>query len=335
MTLTDAATTGGRSRAQAAAQHARVAAGATEGRVTAFTAGLEASGKRPPDRSVPTRRPPAHPSRSHRARRCRVGHRRRLARAAQPPPGDRQCHLRRTRRPALARRGPPRRSPIDRRRRESPMTSPPTRIVDAHVHIWDPDRTDWYPYLSHPPPDGRRHAAGMFRRFHVSTYRAESACGTSKSSSTSPPPPVSPRSRRPSNSTAGPRPGWARRHRRRYATDGPMTEAVDLLDRQMAAPRFRGVRPMGANDGSVPEAGLLALQERNLVFEVMATLTSWPWPPPTWPPSGPDRRRRTHRLAPHRFRPGVDLGGPVSTHWPAWATTCCASSPAWPCPFSP
>ena len=42
VTLTDAATTGGRSRAQAVAQHARVAAGATEGRVTAFAASIEA-----------------------------------------------------------------------------------------------------------------------------------------------------------------------------------------------------------------------------------------------------------------------------------------------------
>jgi hypothetical protein len=42
VTLTDAVTTGGRSRAQASAQHARVAAGATEGRVTAFAASIEA-----------------------------------------------------------------------------------------------------------------------------------------------------------------------------------------------------------------------------------------------------------------------------------------------------
>ena len=43
VTLTDAATTGGRSRAQASAQLARAAAGATEGRVTAFAAAIEAS----------------------------------------------------------------------------------------------------------------------------------------------------------------------------------------------------------------------------------------------------------------------------------------------------
>jgi NAD(P)-dependent dehydrogenase (short-subunit alcohol dehydrogenase family) len=43
VTLTDAATSGGRSRAQASAQLARAAADATKGRVTAFAAGIEAS----------------------------------------------------------------------------------------------------------------------------------------------------------------------------------------------------------------------------------------------------------------------------------------------------
>ncbi len=41
VTLTDATTSEGRSRAQASVQQARVAAGATEGRVTAFAAGME------------------------------------------------------------------------------------------------------------------------------------------------------------------------------------------------------------------------------------------------------------------------------------------------------
>jgi NAD(P)-dependent dehydrogenase (short-subunit alcohol dehydrogenase family) len=43
VTLTDAATAGGRSRAQASAQFARIAAGSTEGRITAFAASIEAS----------------------------------------------------------------------------------------------------------------------------------------------------------------------------------------------------------------------------------------------------------------------------------------------------
>ncbi|MDR3650228.1 MAG: amidohydrolase family protein, partial [Acidimicrobiales bacterium] len=49
-----------------------------------------------------------------------------------------------------------------------------------------------------------------------------------------------------------------------------VAEAIELIDRQMAASRFRGVRPMGANIGPLPDAGvLIALQERNLLFEVM------------------------------------------------------------------
>ena len=50
-----------------------------------------------------------------------------------------------------------------------------------------------------------------------------------------------------------------------------MAEAVELIDRQMTASRFRGVRPMGAYDGPLPDAGVLrALQERDLLFELMA-----------------------------------------------------------------
>ena len=55
------------------------------------------------------------------------------------------------------------------------MTQRPSRVVDAHVHLWDPARTDWYPYLSHPPSGGPGDASRMYRRFDVGTYEAESA----------------------------------------------------------------------------------------------------------------------------------------------------------------
>lgn len=148
----------------------------------------------------------------------------------------------------------------------------PDRIVDAHVHLWDPARADWYPYLS---VDQARlnmgDVSGMSRRFDVPTYRAETA-------------------------------GWpvekmvnvaaaTGRHSieetleldERADTDGhpdaiigglPPTEstadAVAILERQRAATRFRGVRPMGAFEGPLPPAEVLrALADRNLVFEVM------------------------------------------------------------------
>jgi predicted TIM-barrel fold metal-dependent hydrolase len=49
-------------------------------------------------------------------------------------------------------------------------------------------------------------------------------------------------------------------------------QAIEFLDRQMAAPRFRGIRPMvgGLSDPVPADEVLRALKERNLVFELMA-----------------------------------------------------------------
>jgi predicted TIM-barrel fold metal-dependent hydrolase len=154
----------------------------------------------------------------------------------------------------------------------SPDLIRPTRIVDAHVHLWDPARTDWYPYLAHPPTEGPGDAAQMYRRFDLEIYRRETA-------------------------------GWnvdkivnvaaaTGRHsidetveldRTADANGGPdaiigglpptdsVREAIELLDRQMTASRFRGVRPMGIHEGPVPHPEVLdALAERNLIFELMA-----------------------------------------------------------------
>jgi predicted TIM-barrel fold metal-dependent hydrolase len=50
-----------------------------------------------------------------------------------------------------------------------------------------------------------------------------------------------------------------------------VSEAIELLDRQMTASRFRGVRPMGIHQGPVPHPDVLkALAERELIFELMA-----------------------------------------------------------------
>jgi L-fuconolactonase len=151
------------------------------------------------------------------------------------------------------------------------VTNRPTRVVDAHVHIWDPARTDWYPYLARTPEGGPGKASGMYRRFDVDTYRAESAgwnvekfvnvaAATGRNSIEE----TIELDRR-ADSGAGPNGivgGLP-------PTEG-VAEAIELLDRQMAAPRFRGVRPMGLLDQPVPDAEVLrALAERNLVFELM------------------------------------------------------------------
>ena len=53
------------------------------------------------------------------------------------------------------------------------MTRQPNRVVDAHVHLWDPARTDWYPYLSGRHQLDMGDVTGMSRRFDVATYLAE------------------------------------------------------------------------------------------------------------------------------------------------------------------
>jgi predicted TIM-barrel fold metal-dependent hydrolase len=151
------------------------------------------------------------------------------------------------------------------------MTTQPTRVVDAHVHLWDPARTDWYPYLARPPEGGDGDASRMYRRFDVDTYRAEAArwnveklinvaaaTGPHSIDETIELDANAHRSGHPDAIIGGLPP-----------TDS-VAEAIELIDRQMTASRFRGVRLMGANMGPLPDAAVLhALHERNLLFELM------------------------------------------------------------------
>ena len=151
------------------------------------------------------------------------------------------------------------------------MTTPIDRVVDAHVHIWDPARTDWYPYLSHPQAPDTADASRMFRPFDVDTYQAEAAqwnvekfinvaAATGRHS-------IEETIELDSNAQAS---GGPDAIIGGIPPTDTVAEAVELLDRQMAASRFRGVRPMGVYEGPLPDAGVLqALQERNLLFELM------------------------------------------------------------------
>ena len=151
------------------------------------------------------------------------------------------------------------------------MTPRPTRVVDAHVHLWDPARTDWYPYLSSWPAHGGGDASRMNRRFDLEAYQDETAgwrvdkivnvaAATGRHSI--------------EETLALDAQAQSSGHPDAIVGGLPPTEtvaeAVELLDRQMAASRFRGVRPMGPLDRPVPDPGVLrALHERNLLFELM------------------------------------------------------------------
>jgi L-fuconolactonase len=151
------------------------------------------------------------------------------------------------------------------------MTTAPTRVVDAHVHLWDPARADWYPYLSRPPQQETGDVSRMYRRFDLDIYEAETtrwnveklvnvaaATGGHSIDETIELDDSAQARGRPDAIIGGLPP-----------TD-TVTEAVELIERQMTASRFRGVRPMGVFAGPLPEAGVLhALGERNLLFELM------------------------------------------------------------------
>jgi L-fuconolactonase len=152
------------------------------------------------------------------------------------------------------------------------MTAQPTRVVDAHVHLWDPARTDWYPYLSRPQDPGTGDASRMYRRFDVDTYQAETTRWNVEKFIN-----VAAATGRHSIEETIELDGNAHDRGGPDAIIGGLpptdtvAEAVELLDRQMTASRFRGIRPMGTHGGPVPDAGVLqALEERNLVFELMA-----------------------------------------------------------------
>jgi predicted TIM-barrel fold metal-dependent hydrolase len=151
------------------------------------------------------------------------------------------------------------------------MTPHPTRIVDAHVHLWDPAHTEWYPYLSHPPEQSSGDVSRMHRRFDVDLYRSESAQWNVEKFIN-----VAAATGRHSVEET-----IALDHDAATA-GGPdaiigglppadsVTESLQLIDRQMKAPRFRGVRPMGRLDQPLPAVEVLrGLAERNLVFELM------------------------------------------------------------------
>ena len=151
------------------------------------------------------------------------------------------------------------------------MRAKPGRVVDAHVHLWDPARTDWYPYLT-PRADGPVDMSRMNRRFDVATYRTEAAQWNVEKI-------INVAAATGANSVDE----TIELDRNAGAAGGPdaiigglpptdtIADAIALLDRQMTAPRFRGVRAMGGLDRPVPEDEVLgAMRDRGLVFELMA-----------------------------------------------------------------
>ncbi len=145
------------------------------------------------------------------------------------------------------------------------------RVVDAHIHLWDPARTDWYPYLSGLRDVGMGDLTGWARYFDQETYFAESAnwnvqkfvhvaAASDFVAETFEKEAEADATGHPDAIVGG------------VAAGSTVADAIAGLDEQMAARRFCGVRPMaGVLENGVPAPDVLrALQERNLVLDLMA-----------------------------------------------------------------
>ena len=152
------------------------------------------------------------------------------------------------------------------------MATEVTRVVDAHVHLWDPARTDWYPFLSGGQELNMGDISGMVRKFDATTYFAESAKWHVEKfvhvAAAYPPFTVAETLEHDELAQTTGNPAAIVGS---IEPAGSTAETIESLDDQVGASpdRFRGVRAP-AYDAGVPEPDVLrALQERNLVLDVM------------------------------------------------------------------
>ena len=145
------------------------------------------------------------------------------------------------------------------------------RVVDAHVHLWDPARADWYPYLAGMQELDMGDISGMCRRFDQPIYFSEAAKWNVQKfvhvAAAAPSMLVEETRELDEQAEATGHPD---------ALVGGLDPGDDIgelerqLDEQMVSKRFRGIRIMGDGEQAIPTRAILqALQDRGLIFELM------------------------------------------------------------------
>ena len=150
------------------------------------------------------------------------------------------------------------------------MAAPIERIVDAHIHLWDPANAEWYPYLAGQRELDMGDISGMCRLFDQPTYFAESsnwpvvkfvhvaaATAPHSGAETAHLQELAESTGHPDAIVGG------------IVPDDPIADVERALDQQMESSRFRGIRPMGGGMGVPGRDVLRALAERDLIFELM------------------------------------------------------------------
>lgn len=151
------------------------------------------------------------------------------------------------------------------------MSDPIERVVDAHIHLWDPERADWYPYLAGMRELDMGDISGMCRRFDQPTYFSETGdWNVVKFVHVAAATPPHSRDETAELDAMADATGHPDAIIGGFVPGDPLADTERLLDEQMASSRFRGVRPMGELPGGVPSTDVLrALEERDLILELM------------------------------------------------------------------
>ncbi len=145
------------------------------------------------------------------------------------------------------------------------------RVVDAHVHLWDPARADWYPYLAGMQELDMGDISGMCRRFDQPTYFSEASQWHVQKfvhvAAAAPAKLVDETHELDAQADATGHPDVLIGG---LDPNEDITELERQLDEQITTKRFRGIRIMGEGDHAIPTPAMLqALQDRGLIFELM------------------------------------------------------------------
>jgi len=161
-------------------------------------------------------------------------------------------------------------------RKENHMSDSAPRLVDAHVHHWDPERTDWYPFFASEnglSQIGIKNAERMRRRFDQATYLNETGRWSVDkyvhvTGAVGPVALVAETKVRQREAEETGRPNALIGS---ISGEDSVSDVIGLIDQLSANSRFRGVRAVGAIDYSSSDSRSILgeLQDRNLLFELL------------------------------------------------------------------
>lgn len=145
------------------------------------------------------------------------------------------------------------------------------RIVDAHIHLWDRSRTDWYPYLGEHDPHAGQGRPGMHRTYTLDDYLLDTAAWNVDKivhvAAARAPFEVAETLELDELAT---RTGYPSAIVGSVGVHNEVSVSMARLEDMSASPRFRGIRATGDQTGVPAVEVLEALVESDLVLDLFA-----------------------------------------------------------------